>query len=35
MLTNNLAHTLKEKRRPGMEMLARLQRALGKLQLKK
>ena len=30
----NLAHTLKEKRRPRMEMLARLQHALGKLQLK-
>jgi len=34
MLTNNLAHTLKEKRLPGMEILARVQRALGKLQLK-
>lgn len=30
----NLAHALIEKRRPRMEMLARLQRALGKLQLK-
>jgi len=30
----NLAHALKEKRRPSMEMLARLQHALGKLQLK-
>jgi transcriptional regulator with XRE-family HTH domain len=30
----NLIHTLKKKRRPSTEMLAKLQRTLGKLQLK-